>query len=100
VFWEASGPEAVPHPGLSRRAREQGKRWGDPEGIVLNFAGEAEFNGVVFDNVLEEGLMVSPEQRARWKNVFFGENNLAEPDELYYDLKPATECSISQGEQT
>ncbi len=75
----------------SERAREQGKRWGDPEGIVLDFAGEAELNGVVFDNVLEEGLMVSPEQRAKWKNVFFGEHNLAEPDKLYYDLQPSTQ---------
>ena len=75
----------------SERAREQGKRWGDPQGIVLDFAGKAELDGVVFDNVLEEGLMVSPEQRAKWKNVSYGKNNLAEPDKLYYDLKPSTE---------
>ncbi len=75
----------------SEKARERGKRWGDPQGIVLDFAGKAELNGVVFDNVLAEGLMVSPEQRAKWKNVFFGENNLAEPDQLYYDLQPAAE---------
>ncbi len=75
----------------SERAREQGKRWGEPKGIVLDFAGEAELNGVVFDNLLEKGLMVSPEQRAKWKNVSFGEHNLAEPDELYYDLSPSAE---------
>jgi len=75
----------------SERAKELGKRWGDPQGIVLDFIGKAELNGVVFDNLLEKGLMVSPEQRAKWKNVSYGENNLAEPDKLYYDLQPSTE---------
>jgi hypothetical protein len=75
----------------SERAREQGKRWGDPDGIVLDFEGTTELNGVVFDNVLEAGIMVSPEQRATWKNVSYGEHNLAEPDRLYYDLQPSAE---------
>jgi hypothetical protein len=35
--------------------------------------------------------MVSPEQRAAWKNISYGEHNLAEPDKLFYDLEPATE---------
>jgi hypothetical protein len=62
-----------------------GKRWGDAEGIVLALLGEVDLNGVVFDNVLEEGIMVSPEQRAKWQNVFYGEHNLAEPDRLYWE---------------
>lgn len=41
---------------------------------------------MVFDNVLEGGIMVSAEQRAKWKNVFHGQHNLAEPDKLYWDL--------------
>ncbi len=60
---------------------------GNPDGIVCYFAGEAELDGVVFDNVLEGGLLVSPKQRATWKNVSYGEHNLAEPDELYWNLK-------------
>ena len=70
------------------KSRARDKRYGNPKGIVLDFLGEAKLNGVVFDNVLEGGLMVSPQQRATWKNVSYGENNLAEPDKLYWDLKP------------
>ena len=54
---------------------------------MLNFAGEAELNGVVFDNVLEDGIMATPAQRTGWKNVFFGEHNLAAPENLYWDLE-------------
>jgi len=72
----------------SDKARERGKRYGTPKGIVLDFEGKAELNGVVFDNVLEGGLMVSPEMRATWKNVSYGKHNLAEPDKLYWKPKP------------
>jgi len=74
----------------SDRAKAKAREWGGwdtPEGIVLDFAGKTEFNGVVFDNVYEGGIMVSPEQRAKWKNVSYGKNNLAEPEKLYWDLK-------------
>ena len=71
----------------TEKARQRGKQYGNPKGIVLDFVGKAELNGVVFNNVLEEGIMVSPEQRAAWKNVSYGEHNLAEPEKLYYDLE-------------
>ena len=71
----------------SEKAKARGSRYGHPEGIVLDFAGKAELNGVVFDNVHERGIMVSPETRATWQNVFYGEHNLAEPDKLYRNLK-------------
>ena len=32
---------------------------------------------------------VAPEARAKWKHVFYGENNLAAPEQLYGDLKTA-----------
>jgi len=74
----------------SERARKKGARYtsrnGKPDGIALYFAGKADLNGVVFDNVLEGGIMVSSEQRAAWKNVFHGEHNLAEPGKLYWKL--------------
>lgn len=73
------------HNGEQARARGTGRGdFGSPKGIVLDFLGEAELNGVVFDNVLKDGLMVSREQRTTWKNVFYGTNNLAEPKELYW----------------
>jgi len=73
------------HEGEQARARGKGRGdFGDPKGIVLDFLGEAKLNGVVFDNVLKDGLMVSRQQRATWKNVSYGANNLAEPEELYW----------------
>jgi len=71
----------------SEKARQRGKQYGDPKGIVLDFEGKTELNGVVFDNVVEGGIMFSPEQRATWQNVSYGEHNLAEPEKLYWDLE-------------
>jgi len=74
----------------SGRAKAKAREWGgwdSPKGIVLDFAGKTEFNGVVFDNVYEGGIMVSSEKRAKWKNVSYGDNNLAKPDKLYWDSK-------------
>ncbi len=71
----------------SEKAKANGKRWGNPKGAVLAFFGKAELNGVVFDNVLEGGIMVSPEQRATWKNISYGKHNLAGPDKLYWDIE-------------
>jgi len=72
----------------SEKARAAGKKYGDPKGAVLAFFGKTELDGVVFDNVLEGGIMVSPETRATWRNVSYGKNNLAEPDKLYWIPKP------------
>ena len=74
----------------SEKAKARGKGRGDfgnPKGTVLAFFGEAKLNGVVFDNVLKDGIMVSTEQRATWKNIFYGKHNLAEPAKLYWDIK-------------
>jgi len=74
----------------SERAKARGKGRGDfgnPKGIVLDFIGKAELNGVVFDNVLPGGIMVPPATRKTWKNIFYGKHNLAEPAKLYWDLK-------------
>jgi len=74
----------------SEKAKARAKLWGDfdsPDGIALCFAGKTELNGVVFDDVYEGGIMVSPATRATWKNVFYGEHNLAEPDKLYWGLE-------------
>jgi len=75
----------------SEKAKRIGKQWGDAKGIVLAFLGQTSLDGVVFDNVLEDGITVSSEQKAAWKNVSYGEHNLAEPDKLYWD--PETEAS-------
>jgi len=57
-----------------------------PEGIICYFGGQTEVNGIVFDKVCRGGIIVAPEVRAKWKNVFYGQDNLAEPEELYCDL--------------
>ncbi|NQT85562.1 hypothetical protein HQ560_02285 [bacterium] len=71
----------------SDKAKAAGKKYGNPKGTVLAFFGKAELNGVVFDNVLPGGIMAPPATRKTWKNIFYGENNLAEPEKLYWDFK-------------
>lgn len=60
--------------------------WQDPRmptGIAAVFLGQTDFNGVVFDGFYEGGIIVSPEARAKWKNVSFGDENLAKPEDLF-----------------
>ena len=71
----------------ARRAGARYSRKTQVDGIALFFGGKADLNGVVFDTVVPGGIMASPGQRAKWKNVSYGENNLAAPDRLHYDLK-------------
>ena len=58
----------------------------NPEGIGCYFAGRTEVDGILFDKVYPGGIIVAPEARANWTNVFYGEHNLAAPDDLYRDL--------------
>jgi len=60
--------------------------WG-AEGIGCHFAGATEIDGVMFDNIHPGGIVATPEARAKWKNVFYGKNNLAKPEKLHTDLK-------------
>jgi len=57
------------------------------EGVVCHFAGRTEIDGVLFDKMHPGGIVASPEARAKWRNVFYGKNNLAPPEELHSDLK-------------
>ncbi|MBT3199490.1 MAG: hypothetical protein HN350_06195 [Phycisphaerales bacterium] len=59
----------------------------NPEGIVCYFAGRTEIDGILFDKVYPGGIIATPEARAKWKNVFYGRDNLAAPEKLYSDLK-------------
>ena len=71
----------------SDKAKAQSLRQGrgewKPEGIAFHFAGESRLNGVVFDNVLEGGIAAPASVRKTWKNISYGENNLAEPEKLH-----------------
>jgi hypothetical protein len=74
----------------SERAKEAGKRYnrdGKAGGLICYFAGKAELNGVMFDNVHPGGIIAPTAVRKAWKNIFYGKNNLAEPEKLYWDLK-------------
>lgn len=71
--WLAPDPAIWKHPDM-------------PPGVIALFAGETEFDGVHFDNFYEGGILVSPEARARWRNVTFGSNNLADPEKLFAPL--------------
>jgi len=73
----------------SERAKDTGKRYnrdGKPGGLICYFGGKAELNGVMFDNVHPGGIIAPAAMRKTWKNVFYGEHNLAAPEKLYWDL--------------
>jgi hypothetical protein len=57
-----------------------------PTAVTAVFRGKTEFNGVLFDGFHPSGIAVSDEQRAQWRNVFFGDNNLAQPNELLQNI--------------
>ncbi len=56
-----------------------------PKGVTAVFAGKTDFDGIVFEGFYEHGVLVAPEDRARWRHVFFGDN-LAEPAGLFAPL--------------
>ncbi len=57
-----------------------------PKGVAAVFRGQTDFNGVVFDDFQAGTILVAPAARKRWKNVSFGKNNKARPEELFRDL--------------
>jgi hypothetical protein len=57
-----------------------------PTAVTAVFAGETDFDGVVFDGFYKGGIVVDRAARRRWKNVFFGESNQAASEELFRDL--------------
>jgi hypothetical protein len=68
---------------------DQTKLWdtpGFPQGIVMILKGKTNLNGVVFDGLYREGIRVKAAERKQWRNVSFGNNNLAQPAELVKDL--------------
>lgn len=58
---------------------------GIPNGVAAIFRGDLQLNGVVFDGFHPGGIVVAPETRAQWQNVFFGPNNHGTPQELLRD---------------
>lgn len=74
----------------SERAKDAGKRYnrdGRSGGLICYFGGKAELNGVMFDNVHPGGIIAPPAARKTWKNIFYGKNNLAEPEKLYWNVE-------------
>jgi hypothetical protein len=67
-----------------------------PKGVAAVFAGETDFNGVMFDGFYKGGIIVDPKARARWRNVSFGPNNLADADELFQDLRAASPGGVAE----
>ncbi len=62
------------------------RSYGPSDGLAFYIAGNAALNGVVFDNVLEGGIMAPAAMRKTWKNVSYGKNNLAAPEKLHWDM--------------
>ncbi len=71
---------------------------GIPNGLAAVLLGQTDFNGVVFDGFYEDGIMIAPNARSRWRNVSFGPNNLAAPEKLFRDVGPAASGAQSRSE--
>jgi len=76
-------PADAPYSGYAVGERAGGREM--PKGIAAVFAGETEFDGVVFEGFHKGGIVVDPKARTAWRNVSFGEN-LAPPEALFRDL--------------
>jgi hypothetical protein len=58
--------------------------------VTAAFAGDVEFDGVVFDNFNQGGIMLTaPAMRERWSQVNFGSNNATEPELLFATIPEA-----------
>jgi hypothetical protein len=78
----------VEYLGLTREVPTENMDWKSmdvPQGISAVMLGETDFDGVVFDGFYAGGLVVDPDARKKWKNVFFGENNLADSEAIFGD---------------
>jgi hypothetical protein len=55
--------------------------------ICATFAGDVQFDGVVFDHFHEGGILLADmAMRDKWTHVHFGEHNHAKPDALYASI--------------
>lgn len=57
-----------------------------PKGVIALFRGKTDFDGVVFDGFYEGGIIADPAASSKWKNVHFGDRNLAPPAQLLSPL--------------
>jgi hypothetical protein len=72
------------HPELVQRYRWERAL---PRGIDCWIGKDVTVDGVEFDHFRKGGMMMANvSERARWRNVLFGENNKAEPEELFSEL--------------
>jgi len=74
-------PEDAPYSSYAVGPRAGGREM--PTGVAAIFTGQTDFDGVVFDGFYKAGIVVSPQARAKWKNVSFGQHNQGKPDELF-----------------
>jgi hypothetical protein len=66
-----------------------------PHKIDMVLLGDVRLNGVVFDYVMEGGILL-PDVSARdkWKNIFYGRNNAAPPERLFKRYDGPTEFKL------
>jgi len=72
----------------SRMKEESGKDYmAFPRKIEIEVHGRLTLNAVLFDDVFRGGIhLAHPDVRKQWKNIYFGENNEAPPEELFDSL--------------
>jgi len=66
--------------------------------VSAAFVGDVQFDGVVFDNFHQGGIMLAdPAMRRRWSHVDFGANNAAEPEQLFAVIPQALRIDDNGG---
>ncbi|MBS3735481.1 MAG: chitobiase/beta-hexosaminidase C-terminal domain-containing protein [Phycisphaerae bacterium] len=70
---------------LNVETEQQKEMWERIRGrVCAAFFGDVQFNGVVFDQFHAGGIMLADmDMPKKWKHVYFGEHNAAEPEELF-----------------
>jgi hypothetical protein len=82
------------------RTEREKAMWAQVRGrISAAFAGDVQFEGVVFDHFYEGGIMLADmNMRDQWTHVYFGDHNHAEPSELFAPIPK--HLQVSGGERS
>ena len=66
-----------------------------PHKIDMVLLGDVRLNGVMFDHILEGGILLRDlDIVKKWQNIFYGRNNAAAPDSLYKLYDGPTEFKL------
>jgi len=84
---EGDGRKPIPH--KSKDPERHAIYLNIPRYVGVVFLGNVELNGVMFNHFHKGGIQLKhPDNRDKWRNVFFGPDNESGPDELFKKVDP------------